>query len=380
MLTRRAFLPCAAAASAAGLRAASAPRLRVTAIETISLQPEFYHGWPTVVRRKNGGLAMVYSGGRERHVCPFGRVELMRSSDNGKSWSWPEVLMSNAIDVRDAGICETAAGTLLVTTFTSTAYEASFAKRKDYPADWPPERIARWEAVNRRITAAQRKQLLGTFMLRSTDGGLTWSAPYRVPLDSPHGPVAVSGGRLLYAGKQIWEPGAKAGVAESTDDGQTWRWLADIPVRPGDDVVQYHELHAVEAANGSIVVQIRNHNKLNEGETLQCESTDGGRTWTTPHPIGVWGLPSHLLRMRNDELLMTYGYRRDPFGNQVRISRDHGRTWSKQLPLSEENSKRDIGYPATVQLSGSEFLTVWYEKMPSMPKAVLRQARWTLEG
>jgi hypothetical protein len=45
------------------------------------------------------------------------------------------------------------------------------------------------------------------------------------------------------------------------------------------------------------------------GETLQCESADGGKTWCEPHEIGVWGLPSHLLRLRNGNLLMTYGYR-----------------------------------------------------------------------
>ena len=38
--------------------------------------------------------------------------------------------------------------------------------------------------------------------------------------------------------------------------------------------------------------------------------------------MGVWGLPSHLLRLRDGRLLMTYGYRRAPFGNQAR---DHER-------------------------------------------------------
>ena len=44
-------------------------------------------------------------------------------------------------------------------------------------------------------------------------------------------------------------------------------------------------------------------------------SNDGGRTWSIPRPIGVWGLPSHLLRLRNGRILMTYGYRRAPCGN-----------------------------------------------------------------
>ena len=71
-------------------------------------------------------------------------------------------------------------------------------------------------------------------------------------------------GRLLYAGKQLWSKDAKIGVAESRDDGLTWHWLADIPTRSGDTVAaDYHELHAVEAANGTIIAQIRNHNITN---------------------------------------------------------------------------------------------------------------------
>ncbi len=40
-----------------------------------------------------------------------------------------------------------------------------------------------------------------------------------------------------------------------------------------------HELHAVEAANGTIIAQIRNHSDANKSWTLQSESKDGGKTW-----------------------------------------------------------------------------------------------------
>jgi sialidase-1 len=265
--------------------ATATPRARVESLQVISQQPEFYHGWPTLTRLRRGELLVTYSGGREAHVCPFGRVEIIRSSDNGRSWSWPETVLDTPIDDRDSGICETPAGSLLVTTFTSLAYE-DVLKKAD---GWDPQRLARWQAVNLRAAAARRKELLGTWMLRSTDGGMTWSAPYRVPVNSPHGPIAASGGRLLYAGKKLWDSSRRVGVCESTDDGVTWHWLSDISARAGDTVVEYHELRAVEAGDGRIIVQIRNHNSANAGETLQCESSDGGHSWSAPRPIGVWG-------------------------------------------------------------------------------------------
>ncbi len=117
---------------------------------------------------------------------------------------------------------------------------------------------------------------------------------------------------------------------------------------------------------------------MNKGETLQCESSDGGKTWTAPEPIGVWGLPSHLLRLKDDTLLMTYGHRREPFGVQARVSRDHGRTWSDAMMISTDGTNQDLGYPSTAELPDGALLTVWYEQRPDSPHAVLRQARWTL--
>jgi len=371
-LRRRDFISTSAAAAA--LTAQTAPRRHVEPIATISRQPGYYHGWATLARRRNTELVVAYSGGRDAHVCPFGRVELIRSRDDGRTWSWPEILLDSPIDDRDSGVFETPSGSLLVTTFTSLAYERVLRDA----SGWTADKLERWHAANRRTTPEQRSALLDTWMLRSIDEGITWSAPYRVPVNSPHGPTVLAGGRLLYAGKQLWQPGQKVGVCESSDDGKTWRWLSDIPARPGDTVVQYHELHAVQAANGRVIVHIRNHNPQNLGEILQTESTDGGRTWTTPHAIGVWGLPSHLLRLRDGRLLTSYGYRRAPFGNQARISSDHGGTWSEPIIISDDGAGTDLGYPSTVELDDKRFLTVWYESLKGSPHAVLRQARWSI--
>ena len=348
----------------------------------ISHQPELYCGWPTIARRRNGQLLVAWSGGREGHVCPFGRVEMMTSNDDGASWSWPQVLLDSPMDDRDAGVMETGRGSILVTTFTSLAHEpmlsSARAKKVGEKGAWPEERLASWNAAHDRMTAEERRAGLGEWLTRSTDGGVTWSARTPTVLNSPHGPIQLKDGRLLYPGKELWTKEKRIGVSESRDDGQTWKWLAEIPARPGDGVLNYHELHGVEASDGRIVVQIRNHNKNNARETLQTESADGGKTWSEPRAIGVWGLPSFLLRLRDGRLLMTYGHRRDPLGNQARLSEDHGRTWSEPIIISEDGTSGDIGYPSTVELADGSLLTVWYESIKGMPKAVLRQAKWKI--
>jgi sialidase-1 len=169
-VSRRTFL-IGSAASACLLgarRARAATSLRVDHIRTISPDADHYHGWPTMTRGPAGELLLVYSGGREEHVCPFGRVELMRSWDQGATWSWPQVLLDSPIDDRDAGICVTPQGNILVTTFTSLAYVPLLNGR-------PDEQRQRWAAAHARVNEPHRQRELGVWMIRSDDGGVTWS-------------------------------------------------------------------------------------------------------------------------------------------------------------------------------------------------------------
>jgi hypothetical protein len=85
---------------------------------------------------------------------------------------------------------------------------------------WTREKLDRWQAADLRATPEQRHALLDTWMLRSMDGGLTWSAPYRVPVNSPHGPTRLADGRLLYAGKQLGSLGGRLASVNRPMTGQ----------------------------------------------------------------------------------------------------------------------------------------------------------------
>ena len=390
-------------------RAAGAPNARINSKRVITMQPYLYHGWPTLTRRTNGELLLVCSGGREAHVCPFGRVELMRSKDEGNTWSFPRVLLDSPIDDRDAGVLETSKGTILVTTFTSLAYASRLALgegfKKGGETAWSEEKLSRWQAAHARLGEAERYSMLGSWMIRSTDGGRWWSAPYRCPVNTPHGPIQISGGCLLYigTGSSDGPDQQRAGgirVYESHDDGQSWRWLADIPIAANGRQLGYSEPYAVETTNGKLVAHIRFGSATGEKGTLQANSSDGGKTWSAPRPFGVRGYPSHLLRLRDGRLVMAYGHRHRPLGIQARLSEDQGRSWSDAIILSGDGTSTDVGYPSTVELNDGSLLTVWYELLGSWSgdvthyrehnrdevwfkrteglRAVLRQVHWSI--
>lgn len=364
--------------------------VEVESIRTISHSVAYSCAWPSLIRRRDGVLTLVYSGGRDGHICPFGRVEMMVSHDDGATWSWPRVILDTDIDDRDAGVVETSTGALLVSTFSHVQYEyiitsVEAGKRVPFVAEGQvrddllnPERLPAWRSARDRVSAQERQRQAGAWMIRSTDEGRSWSSHDRCQVNSPHGPTLLRDGTLLFVGKQMEDANGRIGACSSQDEGKSWNWIGEIPSEPCHAVVEFHEPHAVQAADGAIIAQIRNHNTSNKYEILQSRSLDGGKSWSRPRSTGVWGFPSHLLRLRDDRILMTYGHRRKPFGNCVRISKDHGETWSDEMFLYSGGQSADLGYPSTAELADGSFISVWYEALGLSSTTVLRQARWRL--
>ncbi|WP_414660305.1 sialidase family protein [Horticoccus sp. 23ND18S-11] len=349
-------------------------RFEKTSTKVISHQPEYYHGWPTVAARRDGSLALIYSGGRDYHVCPFGRIDTMTSTDGGETWSWPRTIMDSLTDDRDSGLLETKRGVLIATFFTSVAYqqhlnapERLLAKVYGGTLD---RTLARWRTAEIGATQAERKADVGYWLMRSTDGGRTWSARTAAPGYCPHGPISLRDGRVFYAAAD----GKKAAAWASTDDGLTWTHLADLPTRAG-------ELHSVEAGDGTLIVHVRDKVQTATGtaqRTLQTESRDGGRTWSAQRFV-AHGYPSHLVRLQDDTLISTYGSRTAPFGIRAKLSRDHGRSWSAEFILTDDAANWDHGYPSTAQLADGSLVTVWYEAAADSHLAGLRQTKWRLD-
>lgn len=361
-------------------------RIEVEDVQTISRPAQGYVGWPTVTRCSDGRLLAVCSGGRQKHVCPFGQVHYLESRDDGDNWTWARVLVDGAIDDRDAGVLQTQRGTLLVNWFTSLAWEDFLDNRPEHNAKLTAEQLAEWHRRKAGLTDAIRQSETGCWVIRSTDGGVTWSLKINTVAYSPHGPLLLRDGRLLYPGRRraATPPGLggspandEIGVSVSEDDGLTWRWLSNFAPMPGHRTGDYHEPHGVEAADGRIIVHIRNQNELHKLDVLQVESSDGGETWSAPRSLGFYGLPAHLLRLRDGRLMTTTGHRREPRGNRVAISEDHGRTWLPPLHLNTD-SVGDLGYPSTVQLDDNRFLTIWYDGIEGAVMTQLRQSRWRL--
>jgi len=372
-----------------------AMKVKVLKKEIIS-RDNSYHGWPTLCKRKNGQLLVVCSGGRQAHVCPYGKIYLYRSDDSGNTWDGPDVLYNSWLDDRDPGMIETNKNTLLVSWFTSLTWMNYLYRAEIGLIRWLSEDTCKkWRRIRDKLIEenVDTGREMDTWMIRSEDGGKSWSERIKIPVHSPHGPVQLKDGRLLFAGRQslqaekrslygapffgIDRDNANIAVAESKDDGKNWVISGIVPVLPPVPPDNFVEPHLVETQSGTLIMHIRNQcQSVFPGEILQSESEDGGKTWSVPHPTGIKGLPAHLICLQNGHLLTTYGYRENPYGIRASISKDEGKTWSEPIVISDDGCCCDLGYPSSVQLDDGSIITVWYEVLKNHPYAVLRMAKW----
>jgi sialidase-1 len=324
-----------------------------------------YLGWGTVAKLRDGELIVSFSGDRDAHVDPWGKTQIIRSPDQGRTWSGPRTITSTPLDDRDSGIIQTRTGTLVVSWFTSLG----FTEGKYYSG-------GRYARHAEKIPQEIRQKWLGNWIRRSEDNGATWEAPIRVVSSGPHGPVQLQDGRLLYIGTGFWGGRHTITIEESKDDGQNWTVIATIG-EPRDLV----EPHLVQLASGKILAMFRRENPNRDLDfLLQSESPDGGRTWTPLHNSGIWGFPPHLLQLRNGWVLVSYGYRRPPFSERACISKDEGRTWDTAHPITLNGAPGpDMGYPSSVQLDDGSILTVYYQAQNLNQPTCFMSTHWRLQ-
>lgn len=370
---------------------------RVIESKVICVQPNRYIGWPTVGMLPSGELLAVFSGDRDAHVCPFGKTFLVRSGDGGKTWSAPELVNDTPLDDRDTGLCVCRDGTVLVSWFTSHyTTEHYLGKRQG-------EQREKWRRHLEKVTMddvrrwAGEKILngryeLGHWVRRSTDGGHTWEEPVRLPPTAPHGPIELSDGRLLFVGiAGMDRPKVTSGIvaAESSDKGKTWSVISRIngfPAYSGGDAGGYAylcEVHPVEVSPDKLVAMARYEETPRDpgrkrSVLWQFDSADGGKTWTEPKPTQILGKPPHMLRLADGRLLVTYGYRHEPYGERACFSRDGGRTWDydNEVILRDDAPSADLGYPASVQLPNGLILTVYYQQQNRGEMTCLMSTLW----
>ncbi len=359
---------------------------------TVVADPEStfgYYAWPTVARDAKGHLLVACSGKRIMHVCPFGKVVLFKSEDEGKSWSAPLIALDTPLDDRDAGLLHMGEGKLVLTSFNNTlAQQREWAI--SYKFGYGSEALRALSAAYVPTVAqeAAEARYLGSLMAHSTDNGRSWGPPVRVPVSAPHGPSRLRSGGIVYAGTPF--PAQPEGSAcpihvYRSDDLHHFEKLAELAACQDAPHAFHNESHIIELPSGRLLLHVRLDERGKPYEErlfgiAQSVLDDGGHSWSPLRLTQAEGAPPHLLLHSSGVLISAYGKRKPPYGIQAMFSRDEGDSWDVGTYLWSEGRDSDLGYPATVELDNGDLFTVFYAVRPGEEKCSILWVRWKLPG
>jgi len=339
-----------------------------------------FFAWPTVTRLQNGKIAVGASGYRLSHICPFGKSVMAFSEDEGETFTLPMPIIDTPLDDRDVGFCTFGKNGLILTSFNNTA---EFQRNYTLSDKCPNYKEYRLNYINT-ITEEEEKYYLGSTFRISNDCGATFGGIHHSSITSPHGPVELSDGTVLWVGTTFADEDHLEAHIINTKDGSMEKIGEIEPIYINGEKMCSCEPHAIELPDGRILCHIRVQHFAGERKYMtlyQTESSDRGKTWSDPIQLigDLDGAPAHLCLHSSGILISAYGRRIEPYGIRMMFSKDYGRTWDTNHVLFENPIKRDGGYPATVELADGSLLTVFYTYPDNESVAVICQQKWRMD-
>lgn len=327
-----------------------------------------YFGWPTIARLRNGRIVVGASGYRIEHICPFGKGVLAFSDDDGENYTEPVAVIDTVLDDRDVGLTVFGESGLIVTSFNNTL---------DFQRENMPQTKECFDYINS-VSSEDEAEALGSNFRISIDNGETFGKIFKSPVTSPHGPIVLNDGSILWIGTVYGENEKIEAHIIDPENGKI-----TCLSRLDTDGVMLDEPNAIQLPDGKIVCHFRIEDENAGIFTLyQAVSPDNGRSWSKPVQIikDDSGAPAHLFLHSSGLLISAFSRRSYPCGIRVILSGDGGESWSDEFIIYENHdTDDDLGYPSTIELSDGSLLTAFYSKEREDSPAVIMQQKWCIE-
>jgi hypothetical protein len=351
--------------------------------------PRHYCGpGPGIVRLSDGELLVAFRRSpfdQYAHGHPDVEACLVRSRDGGTTWSEPHVFDSGPITnqnltlLADGTVLCASHGMQLVTerTYRAVVDRGGEPAANAYELDFRPQTPG--GTASKPTSTGYYAVEQGTYVRRSADRGRTWSQRYWVDIPgfSPvlpgfppplyiRGPVRqLRNGTLVLA---VYTNERRTGIRSSRsllvlshDGGRTWTKAGTIAVP--ESPVSFDETEVYECPSGKLVAFLRiGYPDRAQMKLHTAVSRDGGQTWSKAERREVWGHPFDPIPMSSGRVLLTYGYRREPYGIRARLLDPECEEieGAREFVLRDDGAHGDLGYPSATPLPGGQALVTYY--------------------
>lgn len=333
--------------------------------------PMYYSAFPSLVVRPDGEILCAFRRAPDRralwnapantHTDANSYCVLVRSADNGRTWTRePELISAHPLGgSQDPCMVQLRDGTIVCASYTWALI--------------PPEGIGK---VPQSAMHGGSYAFLGGYLVRSENGGRTWSGPI-VPMALPGDqslnalgkPVPAYNrgamierrdGRLSWVVVRADRTGPNllsVHLIDSADKGNNWTY--GCPVAE-DTTVSFNETSLIETRKGDLVAFIRTADF--GGKAAYARSTDGGKSFTKWRDAGFVGHPFHPLQLKDGRVFLVYGYRQPPFGIRAKLLNPDCSDieTAPEIVLRDDGGSGDIGYPWAALLADGRVLVAYY--------------------
>ena len=343
--------------------------------------PYSYCAHPHVARAGNGDLLVVFNRA-PRRACvlhppeePLFHNLLMRSSDDGVTWSMPEVVPSYDFHGTEcAGLTVLRSGVVLLNQWRfrwlplglarSLQGTMAIAFPETFMRGWlnsPEHDTGPWRTLAPEQIAPYARGPGETWVHLSNDHGQSFLRSVRLDTHPFSGGYGMRGACELCSGDVVLPlsdiPQWRIVFAvRSRDGGLTWEAPVKVAEQAGSE---FEEPTLIETRPGQLLMILRDNGSR---RLHQVTSEDAGATWSAPRDLGIEGYPGQLLRLADGRILLTYGWRYPDYGVRAVLSDDDGRTWSLETVIRIRGGlpSKNLGYPATIAALGGGLISVYY--------------------
>ena len=343
--------------------------------------PQHYSAHPHLAVAADGTWLLVFTQAPRRSVVlhppldPAFRNMLMRSNDEGRTWSAPEpVPGADWHGMECAGLTALPDGSVLLNQWQfdwvppgnlSAGEEDGFIAR--------PEELLRQQMASAEFagvdTSAVTETMAELFPMarrggrcwihRAADGRASFGKSIEVDTRPYCGGYGMRGGQVLPNGDILLPlcdvPLYRAVfMVRSQDNGRSWRVAAPVAAAPGSE---FEEPAPVLLPDDRIFMLLRE----NRSRILHSVySDDLGETWSAPGTTGIADYPADLQVLQDGRLVLVAGRRRPPYGIALYVSRTNGADWQAPLMIRVDLPNRDLGYPTLAQRADGELVVIYY--------------------